>query len=158
MQFEIKKHALVSFSITSNSTRPSDSCYFDSLWKTHSCVFSPPQFALKPYAITYTNIELLLCISKTFRARNLDRIRSTLRSFWYNYLLFLGSNIINIYAISLLHSRNYSFHLVLKSSLLESSSRYPMSKLLIIIVYLIVSNKQLEHSSSIPNSLFLSVI
>ena len=32
-------HALVSISKTSNNTRLSNSCHFDSLWKTHLCVF-----------------------------------------------------------------------------------------------------------------------
>jgi hypothetical protein len=35
----LKKHTLVSFSETSNSTRPSDSCNFDSFWKLTRAVF-----------------------------------------------------------------------------------------------------------------------
>ena len=37
----LEKHTLVRFSKTSNCTRPSDSCNFDRLWKTHSCMFYP---------------------------------------------------------------------------------------------------------------------
>ena len=37
--FSRAKHTLVSFSKTSNCTRPSDWCNFDRLWKTHSCMF-----------------------------------------------------------------------------------------------------------------------
>jgi hypothetical protein len=50
------KQAFVSFSKTSNSTRPSpsDSRYFDALWKINSCMFYPNCIRNQP--ITYTNI------------------------------------------------------------------------------------------------------
>jgi hypothetical protein len=48
-----KKQALVSFPKTLNNTRPSNSCYFDALWKTHSCMFYPN--CTRNHPITYTN-------------------------------------------------------------------------------------------------------
>ena len=46
-----KKHALVGFSKAINSTRPSDSCYFE-VFESHSCVFFPN--CTQNRAITYT--------------------------------------------------------------------------------------------------------
>ena len=48
-----KKHTLVSFSKTSNCTRPSVTCNFDRLWNTHSCMFFPN--CTRNHTITYTN-------------------------------------------------------------------------------------------------------
>ena len=65
-----KKYAVVSFSKSSNSIRPSDPCYFDNLWKSQPCEFFSKLHS-KPYAITYANSNhvrpIILTISqKTF--------------------------------------------------------------------------------------------
>ena len=58
----LKKHTLVSSSKTSNSTRPSDSCYFYSLWKTHSCVFFPNCTRNHTITYIYKLFVLSLCL------------------------------------------------------------------------------------------------
>ena len=67
-----EKNALVSFSRTTNSTRPSDSCYFEDFEKLTCACFFPN--CTRNHAITYTintaivtpNIGIIL-INSTFR-------------------------------------------------------------------------------------------
>ena len=53
---------------TSNSTRPSDSCYFDSLWKTcmHLCIITS---ARKLCFYLYLSICLFVCLSPGYRKK-----------------------------------------------------------------------------------------
>ena len=55
----LKKHTLVSFFKDSNCTCPSNSCNFDRLRKTHSCMFTPNE---KPYYYGYKSYTV--CIKK----------------------------------------------------------------------------------------------
>ena len=53
----VSREIWIKQALVSNSIRPSDSCYFDALWKTHSCSFIQIAFETYTEQLMISSVE-----------------------------------------------------------------------------------------------------